>query len=511
MKAITLHFELPENLTATKFLKNLHKKIEIEIVSQQYAIKTFYDSFDWRLYRADIVCELNQSKSASHVSLLDKKTGEFLAIEEQQDMPRFSEQFRDGRLKTQLSSLLEMRALLPLSQLPHQVYRVNVLNQDKKTVLRIRLDEYESLPNRVSLQPLKGYEKALEKVSLLLQNTLKLNATAPCSILDHSLNLQGRKALDYSSKLSIKLEPEMRADQASVIIFQQLLRTMQINESNTIADIDSEFLHDFRVAIRRTRAGLSQIKHTLPSAVVAQYAVFFAWLGKITGQTRDMDVYLLSYKQYKAALPVSLREEITPLYTFLKEKQAQAHKELAEKLKSSIYRKQLVNWEQYLKEPLAKKHKGNNANKNIKELADQRIWKVYKHILMEGESINKSSPAEKLHDLRKTCKKLRYLMDFFDSLYPKNEMTVLIKSLKDLQNVLGDFQDYQVQETNIKHFSEEMMANNVSSNTFLAMGVLVQYLDSMRCAARNDFNKQFALFEKAENQTAFKSLFAHKA
>lgn len=511
MTAIPLHFELPDSLTATKFVKKLNKKIDFEIASQQYTIKTYYDSFDWRLYSADIVCELNQSKSASHISLLDRNTGGVLALEEQQNIPQFSEQFRDGRLKTQLSSLLEMRALLPLSQLPHQVYRLNVLNKDKKTVLRIKLDEYETLANRISLQPLKGYAKAVERVSLLMQNSLGLKPTLPCSVLDHALKQQGRKAKDYSSKLSIKLDPDMRSDDASILIYRQLLRAMQINESNTIADLDSEFLHDFRVAIRRTRAGLSQIKGTLPAPAIALYAEFFAWLGQITGPTRDLDVYLLSYPQYKAALPISLREDISPLYNFLKDKQQQAHKELAGKLNSPIYRKQLNNWEQFLKEPQVKKSRGESANIRIKKLADQRIWKVYKRILKEGEAIKDSSPAEALHDLRKTCKKLRYLLEFFQSLYPKDDMKVLLKSLKDLQTVLGDFQDYEVQEVNIKHFSEEMMANNVPSNTFLAMGVLVQHLDSMKSAARDHFAKQFAVFEQTENQKTFKLLFAHKA
>lgn len=66
----------------------------------------------------------------------------------------------------------------------------------------------------------------------------------------------------------------MRADQASVIIYRQLLRTIQMNECNTVADIDSEFLHDFRIAIRRTRAGLSQIKHTLPSPSLPDMLIF---------------------------------------------------------------------------------------------------------------------------------------------------------------------------------------------------------------------------------------------
>jgi hypothetical protein len=44
----------------------------------------------------------------------------------------------------------------------------------------------------------------------------------------------------------------------------------------------------------------------------------------------------------------------------------------------------------------------------------------------------------------------------------------------------------------------------------VTMGVLVQHLDTMKCAARDQFAKQFALFEQPENQRAFKHLFAHK-
>ena len=56
----------------------------------------------------------------------------------------------------------------------------------------------------------------------------------------------------------------MRADIAAKYIFSHLLKTMKDNEPGTIADTDSEFLHDFRVAVRRTRAGLSQLKGVLP-------------------------------------------------------------------------------------------------------------------------------------------------------------------------------------------------------------------------------------------------------
>lgn len=507
MTAPPLQFELPEHMAAKKIISRLGNKIDFQIVSEQYAIKTFYDSFDWRLYSADILCELNQSKTASYISLIHRNSGDCLALENLKEVPRFSSQFKNGSLKTILDPLLGIRALLPLCQLPHQVYQINILNNDQKTIVHIRLEEYEGLDGRISLQPLKGYEKEFDRVSMLFEKSLELTPTT-CSILNNALKLQGRRAKDYSSKLAIKLDPELRADKASKVIYRALLKAIKSNEAGTIADIDTEFLHDFRVAVRRTRAGLSQIKHVFPDSVVAQHAGFFSWLGQITGATRDLDVYLLNYKQYITALPDSLHDDIAPLYAFLKQKKKQAQTELANHLKSQKYIKQLLEWEQYLKEALPEKGCSNAANLTIIELADQRLWKVYKRLINEAEEITEDSKAESLHALRKTCKKLRYLMEFFQSLYPDDEIKTLIKALKGFQDVLGNIQDVDVQATSLKTFSEEMMANKVQSNTFLAMGVLVQNLEALRCAARKDFAKQFSLFNQEENRTIFKSLFA---
>ncbi|NOQ64543.1 MAG: CHAD domain-containing protein [Methyloprofundus sp.] len=512
MTAIRHHFELAENLSVTKFLKKLGKHLDFEIASQQYSIKTFYDSFDWRLYNADMMCEFRQSKASRELALIDKNTGKQLAVEPLQgDMPRFSGQFPQGLFKQGIASALEMRALLPLSQLPYQHYRINILNKDRKTVLRLQIEEHKLLTTHISLHELKGYAKAAEKVSTLLQNKLNIKATKPSRILHKSLKRQGRKTQDYSSKLAIQLSPDMPADQACKLIYCQLLTAIQVNEASTIADIDSEFLHDFRVAIRRTRAGLSQIKNTLPARDLAKHTRFFAWLGQITGTTRDLDVYLLSYQDYQAALPKSLQADLAPLYAFLKQKQVLAQQALVAKLEQPEYRKQLKAWEHFLQQDCPKKATASHAKLSIKTLADQRIWKVYTRLLHEANAIQASSPAEALHDLRKTCKKLRYLMEFFQSLYPAQEFKAGLKALKGFQAVLGDFQDYEIQEISLKQFSEEMRASDTHTNTFLAMGVLVQHLDALRCAARNDFAAQFKNFKEPHKRKIFQHLFAPKA
>ena len=76
------------------------------------------------------------------------------------------------------------------------------------------------------------------------------------------------------------------------IVLHRLLDTMLANETGTREDIDSEFLHDFRVSVRRTRSAISQIKGVIPQKILDRFRPEFTWLGQITGPTRDMDVYL---------------------------------------------------------------------------------------------------------------------------------------------------------------------------------------------------------------------------
>lgn len=516
---MSLQFEFPLGLTAEQFLAELSHEADTQLTSTQPSSKTYYDSFDWRLYSTGISCEfsvrlrsrqanqLGSRQAGSVLTVRSINSGLIIASSALKKVPSFGKDFEPGIIRDTLEPLLEMRALLPVCRLDYQLYRLNIVNKDQKTILRLLIEEYGSFNNRVLLQPVKGYDKAAEQLAELLTTSLNLTATdAP--VLLKALQVGGRKPNDYSSKLNINLDPEMRADIAGKYIYSHLLKAIKVNEQGTIADTDSEFLHDFRVAIRRTRAGLSQIKHILPDQISAYYADFFSWLGQITGPTRDLDVYLLSFERYKSSLPESIREDLDPLYDFLLIKQQKAQQELAKKLHSPRYLTTLSEWEQYLKEPSYCQAMGKNAPLTIKELADQRIWKSFTRVLQEGEAINDESPAESLHDLRKSCKKLRYLMEFFQSLYPENQIKQLIKNLKGLQEVLGDFQDYAIQEHSLKVFSEEMMALKVPAHTFLAMGVLIQDLDAHRSNARKDFGSKFAEFKQEQNQSAFKLLFA---
>ena len=507
---MSLQFDFPASLTAEKFIAKLSNKASIQLVSRQYSLKTYYDSFDWRLYTNDITCEFNRSKTTSTLLLKSLEDDLIIASTETKDVPAFSQQFQSEEMRNALEPLLEMRALLPVCTMDYEIYHLNIINNDEKTILRLIIEEHDLFNSNVTLQPIKGYDKAAEHIIEILTEKLDLTPTNKPLLLA-ALKLQGRKPNDYSSKLNINLDPDMRADIAAKYIYSHLLKAIKDNEQGTIANTDSEFLHDFRVAIRRTRAGFSQLKGVLPEETSSYYAGFFSWLGQITGSTRDLDVYLLNFAHFKSSLPISIRDDINPLHAFLLTKQHKAQQELAKKLRSTRYLSTMREWEQYLKEQAPSKPVEANAKLTIKQLADRRIWKSYKRVLQEGGAITEHSVSEALHELRKSCKKLRYLMEFFQSLYPEDQIKQLIKNLKGLQEVLGNFQDYAVQEDTLKLFSEEMLNNHIHANTLLAMGVLIQNLDTLRKSARKDFSSKFSAFRQEENQTAFKSLFAAKA
>jgi CHAD domain-containing protein len=509
MVNMSLQFDFPASLTAEKFIAKLSNKENIELVSRQYSLKTYYDSFDWRLYKNGITCEFNRSKATSNLLLRNLENDLIIASTEIKEVPAFSHQFQSEEIRNALDPLLEMRALLPACNLDYEIYHLNIINNDQKTVLRLIIEEHDLFKNRVTVLPIKGYDKATDHIIETLTTKLGLTPTNK-PLLVVALNLQGRKPNDYSSKININLDPDMRADIAAKYIYSHLLKAIKDNEHGTIADTDSEFLHDFRVAVRRTRAGLSQLKGILPDNINAYYVEFFSWLGQITSPARDLDVYLLNFADYKNSLPASIRDDLNPLHEFLLAKQQKAQKELAKKLRSAKYLSTIYEWEQYLKEQASLKPVESNAKLTIKQLANRRISKNYKRVLEEGNAITENSPSEALHELRKSCKKLRYLMEFFQSLYHENQIKHFIKNLKGLQEVLGNFQDYAVQENNLKLFSEEMLNNNIHANTLLAMGVLIQNLDTLRNEARKNFSSKFLTFRHEENHSAFKSLINNK-
>jgi CHAD domain-containing protein len=507
-----LKFKLPDGYDEKQLIDELANYYSIKKEQAVAEKLVFYDTFDWRLFNKSLVLY----ESAGELSLSQLSHGDITQHVKITKPPVFVKDFPENALKEQLASIVEMRALLKLAEIHLQSTPYRILNQDEKTVVQLVNEEIRpsseegpALAVHLWVKPVRGYLKYSQE----LANRLKEMRCTPVEkgIYFLALDSVGKKPGDYSAKLNIQLTPDMRSDEATKILLRFLLNVIKSNEAYIKKDLDTEFLHDFRVAIRRTRSALSQIKYVFSEEITNRFKEKFTDIGKLSNELRDLDVYLLTEDTYRAMLPDLLHDDIDPLFGYLNEKRSKALQKTINGLNSKEYAQILQDWQTFLGEPAADAPTAHNAGRPIIELAQRRIYQRYRQIVKSGQLILENTEDEKLHRLRIQCKKLRYLIEFFASLFPEEKITTLIKQLKRLQDNLGSFNDLCVQEQYLLNITEELpLTDQQSRNTFLAIGSLINTLDKERQMVKASFAETFTDFASPANQMLCQELFASK-
>lgn len=311
-----------------------------------------------------------------------------------------------------------------------------------------------------------------------------------------------------SSGMNLSLASNLRADAAVRVIMQRLLEMMNANEAGVHADEDAEFLHNFRIAVRRYRTLLGQIRGVIPQRSLLRFSSGFVWLGEITRPTRDLDVYLPDFENYERSLTATARHDIEPLHAYLQHQQQLAHQQLVASLKSKRYAQLLSALTTYLATPLPVHSKLPLAMLPASALADRRIRRALRRVISQGDAIAADSPPAALHVLRKSCKKLRYLMEFFQSLYPAAGIRKAIRPLKSLQNMLGEYQDLQVQQDFLTSFRQQpTVATPAMQRTLAVADVMTCKLEKHQRKVRKKFKQRFAGFMEAKHQKVYRELF----
>ncbi|MCK4793180.1 MAG: CHAD domain-containing protein [Desulfobacteraceae bacterium] len=508
-------FHVPRGDNVHQFMGKLADQFTIKKGSDNTESIRIYDTFDWRLFHKSLV--LYESGGRLHLRKLFKS--KIMHSIQITSPPTFIWEFPDSALKEKLVPIIDVRALLKLVEVQSRSTPYRILNQDEKTVLQLVYEELRTshtkdapvLAAHLWLQPITGYPKYSQKITKRLEEE-GLTISNEDDIYFKGLEAADRKPGSYSTKINIQLTPDMRSDNATKVILRFLLHIMRVNEAIIQKDLDTEFVHDFRVAIRRTRSALGQIQYVFPKKTTDRFKKNFAFLGKLSNELRDLDVYLLKEDAYKSKLPPVLRDDIHPLFDYLRRKRSKAFQKFIHGLKSKEYAKILKDWEEFLDKPQQDSATASNAALPVIDLARKRIYKKYKSVVKAGKQILENTDDKMLHVLRIHCKKLRYLMEFFSSLFPSKKMNILIEQLKKLQDNLGDFNDLGVQEKYLLNITEELpVTQGQLKNTLVAIGGLVGTLGRERQAVKDAFAKTFTDFASPANNKLFQDLFASKA
>jgi CHAD domain-containing protein len=476
--------------------------------------RTWLDTFDWLLYRAGLTLELTSGRGAAQLTLTGRD-GAVIAAQpagaagSRPRWPALLDALPVGPLRERLRPVVGVRALLPVARAASTLHGLRVLNADDKTVARVTVDRMSvsyparaALPPRLTVSALRGYQAQADRLAGILAAAHGVTDDSG-GALEAALFAAGRHPGDYSGKINVTLAPQAPAVMAVAAVLQHLLGTLQANVSGVVRDIDSEFLHDLRIAVRRTRSTLKLAGDALPAGLAGRFRPEFKWLGDLTTPTRDLDVYLMGIDAMAAGLVAAAPDELLPFREHLARRRSAEQRRLARGLRSARFARLASEWRDALGSAAASR----KTKPAAAQLAARRIRRAHRRVLADGGAITAASAPEAMHELRKRCKDLRYLLEIFGSLYDPGEHWQAVRELKALQDCLGEFQDTEVQRGEIRAFAAQMMDERTApAATLLAMGEVAAGLAIRQRQARSEFAGRFRDFASPASQHRIRAM-----
>jgi len=481
------------------FLDQLSESYTFRLTPGQNNLLSFYDTFDWRLFStAQVLYSLGNT-----VFLRKLYNTESIGNVRFRKTSSITSHFPLGKIKNRLSTIIQARALYPIGYTYEKKFTIEILNTDQKVIAIIRFYEYRNQPDStcqysfLQLEQVKEYNNSFYELEYWF-GLKGFEKDKKSDILFHLSTNTTKTPGDYSSKLNIKLTANSNAGLALISILNYLLTIIKANKDFLFTENDPEFLHDFRVACRRIKSLLGS-QNVLDPNITKEFKKDITDLLKTTNELRDLDVYLLNTNFYKSLLPKDFNKKINFLFTYLKRRKHLLIKNLNVEEFIGDIDVILKKWESALnQEPEKIANTKENALK-IKELATKEIVKNYNQILRTGKLILKTKNAKKMHELRIQCKKLRYLMDIFKSLFPAKKIDIFIKQLKVLQNNLGDFNDLYVQHKYLIQISNRFSTKNKNiHDSLMAIGILIGLLHQKKVETATEF---YSIFKDFANQS----------
>ena len=475
----------------------------------------FYDTFEWQAFDKGLVVV----KKKRTLFLADLNTGEETASLFFPGSPYsfFADALSPGSLKTELSALTNIRAFIKLCSIDAIITSYRILDDNEKTIATLTSESLylagrenpEAFAYLFSLTSLKGYEDEME----LIEKSLLCHDNDVCSIMDFRelfvliMNAAGRNVRDYSSKIRLELDADAPVHESTRQLLLFTVSVMRANEEGIKKNLDSEFLHDYRVAIRRTRSILKKLKGVFDAEKSNYYLNFFRELGKRTNELRDNDVYLLRQATYFHYLPPFLQPSLQLFFNDIAVCRKKLHKQFCRYLASSEYQTFLEKWEEFAhQQSIPELERAPNASLSTRDMALETIKKAWKKVIRRGRQISHETTDRELHALRIDCKQLRYLLEFFSSIFPHKSIAPVIRQLKELQENLGDFVDFAIQLHSLHEHLTAIPSGNEESFLAASIGGLIATLFQKQEEARSKFHKTFSSFDDEKTSQLFHDL-----
>jgi CHAD domain-containing protein len=469
--------------------------LEIVPAATKELADTYYDTEDWRLYRAGYALRVRRDGEGAEVTMKSLTPAED-ALRRRREI---SEPLEGGietpkgtggpvgerlrRLAGDLHPLFEVRtrrrtfALCP----ERTVVEPDEIVEDSSGDIRRRGAERDTAVGELALDE-SEFSGNGETTTRLSRVEVEVGSDAGIQdgvgdfidTLREALGLRPTETSKFRTGLSAaglspavapdlgptEIDASISAGEVAFAILRRHFAAMLAHEPGVRLGENPEELHDMRVATRRLRAALKLYAEVLPRRAEG-YERDLRYFANALGEVRDLDVHLERLAEETSRNGDDLEEVVA----VLEERQAEARRRMLKALDSNRYERFVASFSGTLR-----RGRSPAPTAPILEAAPDLVRRRYKKVRKAADALTGDSAPEDFHNLRKKGKRLRYALEPLQGIYGKPSEK-MVGFLKTLQDDLGDHQDLIVAAELMK---EVGVAGDLPPRAVFSMGSMAE-------------------------------------
>ncbi len=258
---------------------------------------------------------------------------------------------------------------------------------------------------------------------------------------------------------------------------QHQCQRMRALETGVIQGFDDEFLHQYRIAIRRSRAIAESISEISGDKGLRKLVKILKRHAHATSQLRDLHVFLADLEMWK--LKENTQEALisSGARSYFANLADLEHRALAKRLAGKKYRKDMNYWYRFITSRYFDKITRKLTTGDIRKALNKRI-KQYNTLTRK---LNQQASDDDYHSLRKLLKRIRYLAEL-----EKPAFRDMLRQLKHRQQRFGSFQDLHVQIDMLTTFRNSIATEPDMFEPVAGLNNLIADLVSEKTSVRDE-------------------------
>ena len=309
--------------------------------------------------------------------------------------------------------------------------------------------------------------------------------------------------------LKFDINPFLKGEAAIMPLLSEMLGMLDVELLRLRRDKHKADFHHIRSILRRASNLLENLK-TLPPPTAEFLVSEFKKLNELTAKANALQEFFANEKRYTSAVPRMLRPGLVKVFNAVNAELTEERLRIAKAVANKRYESLFGGCQTRVLAALASIPKGEDSMAdpdNVTCLVKRLVGQTFHEFYNQGGKLRAESSPLELEVFRSTCRKIRYVLELFASLFEEKGLSGIATPLEKLQELLGKIDAHGSAIQTIEgYMSTTNPAMEFKNLSFAAMGALIAILQAKRLKARNALRKHLEEIKQKQFHESLDSL-----